>query len=57
MTMTPDSGSPVGLVRRAEIEPVSALAGQRQALSQRLLDGVSGDGRAALTIDPGFTEG
>ena len=57
MTMTPDSGSPVGLVRRAEIEPVSALAWQRQALSQRLLDGVSGSRRAALTIDPGSTKG
>ena len=29
--MTPDSGSPAGLVRRAEIEPVSALARHRQA--------------------------
>ncbi len=42
MTMTPDSGLPEGLLRRAEIEPVSALAGYRQVLRQRLLDGVSG---------------
>ena len=42
MTMTPDSGSPAGLVRGAEIEPVSALAGHRQALRQRLLEGASG---------------
>jgi len=57
MTMTSDGGSPVGLVRRAEIEPLSALAGQRQALSQRLLEGVSGAGRAALIIDSGSTKG
>jgi len=51
VTMTPDSGSPAGLARRAEIEPVSALAGHRQALQQRLLDGASGgEVMAALTM-------
>jgi hypothetical protein len=30
--MTPGSGSLAGLVRRAEFEPASALAGRRQAL-------------------------
>ena len=33
--MMPDGESPAGLVRRAEIEPVSALAGHRQAFRQR----------------------
>ena len=51
MTMTPDSGPLSGLLRRAEIEPVSALAGHRQALQQRLLDGASGgEVMAALTM-------
>ena len=55
MTMTPDSGSPAGLVRRAEFEPASALAGHRQALRQRLLEGASGgEVMAALT---GFVDG
>ena len=55
MTMTPNSGSQVGLARRAEIEPVSALAGHRQALQQRLLEGASGgEVMAALTE---FVEG
>ena len=48
--MTPDNGSPDGRLRRTEIEPVSALAGQRQTLQQRLLNGVSGaEVMAALT--------
>ena len=51
MTMTPDNGSPDGLLRRAEVEPVSALAGHRQALRQRLLDGASGaDVMTSLTM-------
>ena len=51
MTMTPDNGSPDGLLRRAEVEPVSALAGHRQALQQRLLDGASGaDVMTSLTM-------
>ena len=41
MTMMPDSGSPAELERRAEIEPVSALAEYRRSLHQRLLGGVS----------------
>jgi hypothetical protein len=52
MTMTPGSGLPAGLLRRAEFEPVSALAGHRQVLRQGLLEGVSGAERALLTIDP-----
>ena len=52
MTMTAGSGSPTGLLRRAEFEPVSALAGHRQVLRQRLLEEVSGVERALLTIDP-----
>ena len=49
--MTPDNGSPDGLLRRAEVEPVSALAGHRQALRQRLLDGASGaDVMTSLTM-------
>jgi hypothetical protein len=55
--MTPDSGSLSGLLRRAEFEPASALAGYRKALGQRLLEGVSGAGRALLTIDSGSTKG
>jgi [protein-PII] uridylyltransferase len=48
--MTPDSGSLSGLLRKAEVEPASALAGYRQALGQRLAGGVSGaDIMAALT--------
>ncbi len=48
--MTPGSGSPAGLLPRAEFEPVSALAGHRQVLRQRLVDGVSGaEVMAALT--------
>ncbi len=42
--MAPGSGSPAELLRRAEFEPVSALAGHRQVLRQRLLEGVSGPG-------------
>ena len=50
MTMTPDNGSLAGLLRGAEIEPASALAGHRLALRQRLMDGASGaDVMAALT--------
>ena len=50
MTMTPDTGSPAGLLRRAEVEPDAALAGHRQALRQQLLEGASGaDVMAALT--------
>ena len=50
MTMTPDSGLQAGLAGRAEINPVSALAGYRQALRQRLLEGASGgEVMAALT--------
>ena len=48
--MTPGSGSPAEILRRAEFEPVSALAGHRQVLRQRLLGGVSGaEVMAALT--------
>jgi [protein-PII] uridylyltransferase len=48
--MTPDSGSLSGLLRKAEFEPASALAGYRQALGQRLLGGISGaEVMAALT--------
>ena len=57
MTVTPDSGSLSGLLRRVEFEPASALAGYRKALGQRLLEGVSGAGRALLTIDPSSTKG
>ena len=48
--MTPGSGSPAEILRRAECEPVSALAGHRQVLRQRLLGGASGaEVMAALT--------
>ena len=48
--MMPDNGSLPGLLRGAEAEPASALAGRRQALRQRLLDGGSGaEVMAALT--------
>ena len=57
MTMTPDSESLSGLLRKAESEPASALAEYRQALGQRLLEGVSGAGRALHTIDPRSTKG
>ena len=51
MTMTPDSGSPDGLLHGAEINPVSVLAEHRQALRQRLLEGASGgEVMAALTM-------
>ncbi|MGH7207936.1 MAG: [protein-PII] uridylyltransferase, partial [Nitrospiraceae bacterium] len=40
--MTSDNELPAGLLHRAEFEPASALAGHRQALRQRLLDGASG---------------
>jgi len=40
--MSPDNGSQPGLLHGAEAEPVSALAGCRQALRQRLLKGSSG---------------
>ena len=50
MTMTSDSGSLSGLLRKAEFEPASALAGYRKALGQRLMGGVSGaEVMAALT--------
>ena len=50
MTMTQDSGSLSGLLRKAEFEPASALAGYRKALGQRLMGGVSGaEVMAALT--------
>ena len=42
MTTVSNSGSPEGLSQRAETAPVSALAGHRQALRQRLLDGATG---------------
>ncbi len=48
--MTSDNGLQAGVLRKAESEPVSALAGHRQALRQRLLEGASGaDVMAALT--------
>jgi [protein-PII] uridylyltransferase len=48
--MTPNNASLAELLPGAETTPVSALAGHRQALQQRLLDGASGaDGMAALT--------
>ena len=48
--MTSDSGSLSGLLRKAEFEPASALAGYRKALGQRLMGGVSGaEVMAALT--------
>ncbi len=40
--MMPNNGSSAGLSQRAETAPVSALAGHRQALRQRLLGGASG---------------
>ncbi|MEP6889802.1 MAG: [protein-PII] uridylyltransferase, partial [Nitrospirota bacterium] len=48
--MTPNNASSAELLPGAETTPVSALAGYRQVLRQRLLDGASGaDGMAALT--------
>ena len=48
--MTSNNASSAELLPGAETTPVSALAGHRQALRQRLLDGASGaDGMAALT--------
>ena len=48
--MMPESDSLSGLLRRAEVEPASALTEYRQALRQRLLGGVSGaEVMAALT--------
>jgi [protein-PII] uridylyltransferase len=48
--MTSKNGSPVELLYGAETTPVSALAGHRQAIRQRLLDGATGaDIMAALT--------
>lgn len=48
--MTPDNGSPAGLLHGAEVEPASALAGHRLALRQRLMEGVSAaNAMAALT--------
>ena len=42
MTMTPESESLSGLMRRVEVEPASALTEYRKALRQRLWEGVSG---------------
>jgi [protein-PII] uridylyltransferase len=48
--MMPNNGSSAGLLHGAETTPVSALAGHRQAIRQRLLDGATGaDVMAALT--------
>lgn len=48
--MTPDSGSLAGLLGKTGSEPASALAEHRQALQQRLLEGVSGaEAMASLT--------
>ena len=50
MTMPSGNGSPAELLRKAEFEPVSALAEYRLALRQRLLAGASGaDVMTALT--------
>ena len=50
MTTVSNSGSPEGLSQKAETAPVSALAGHRQALRQRLLEGATGaEVMAALT--------
>ena len=50
MTTPSNNGSSAELSQRAETAPVSALAGHRQALRQRLLDGASGaEVMAALT--------
>ena len=50
MTTTSNSGSSAEVSQRAEAAPVSALAGHRQALRQRLSDGATGaDVMAALT--------
>jgi len=50
VTITPNSGPSAELAHRAETTPVSALAGHRQALKQRLLDGATGaEVMAALT--------
>ncbi len=50
VTTVSNSGSPEGLSQKAETAPVSALAGHRQALRQRLLDGATGaEVMAALT--------
>jgi [protein-PII] uridylyltransferase len=42
VTIASNSGLPAGLLQRAETAQVSALAGHRQALRQRLLDGATG---------------
>ncbi len=48
--MPPGNGSPAELLRKAEFEPVSALAEYRSALQQRLMAGASGaDVMTALT--------
>ena len=50
MTMPSGYGSPAELLRKAEFEPVSALAEYRLALRQRLMAGASGaDVMTALT--------
>ncbi len=50
MTTMPDGGAQVGLLRKTESEPASALAEHRQALRQRLLEGAAGaEIMAALT--------
>ena len=50
MTATSNNGSTEGLSQRAEATPVSALAGKRKALRQRLMEGASGaDVMTALT--------
>ena len=50
MTTVSNSGSPEELSQKAEAAPVSALAGHRQALRQRLLEGATGaEVMAALT--------
>ncbi|MBI3807320.1 MAG: [protein-PII] uridylyltransferase [Nitrospirae bacterium] len=48
--MTPNNGLSAEFLRGAETDPVSALAGHRRALRQRLLDGATGaEVMAALT--------
>jgi len=42
VTIAPNNGSSAELLHRAETAPVSALAGHRQALRHRLLDGATG---------------
>jgi [protein-PII] uridylyltransferase len=50
VTTVSNSGSPEGLSQKAETAQVSALAGHRQALRQRLLEGATGaEVMAALT--------